>query len=792
MDKINELQRKLEQLIETQNSVYKEITFLKTDIYNLKSSIQKSKLQDLSSIQSTSTNAVTDNRPQVEIPKSEQTPSRPKINPRNVGMFDDVETLIKDSLGINKVSFSFEKFLGENLVSKIGVIILLIGVIIGAKYSFDHDLISPVARITMGYVLGLSLLVVSLRLKSKYLNYSAVVLSGAMSILYFVTYAAFGLYELFPQSIAFVIMFLLTAFTVVASLSYDRSVIALIGLVGAYAVPFLLSDGSGNILFFLTYVAVINVGIGIIGIKKYWKSIYYTSFLFTWIIFTSWYFGKYDSELHFTIALVYLTLFFVLFYVLFLGNKLVNKEQFSPIGALLLVANASIFFGLGLHLLNSNVSTSEYLGLFTLVNAVIHMAVGYLIKKNQLADTYLFQLVLGMVIVFVSLVFPIQLDGNWVTLFWALEAALLFWIGCTKNIKFYEYFSHVLMIVALFSLFQDWNIVYECYEPTTPETELRPILNFYFITSIMFVLSFAFINYIHFKTLNREVQLFNFSLVKFKSYFLPLVLVFISYMTFRLEIYSFFNQLYYNSIVKIKQEDYENLYYNQYILSYETISYVLYSLIFAIVISIFNKFKIQNSKSTLFVIVVSIITILYGLTSGLYEFSIIRDGHLTENGIEYFKPLSWVLYLRYVFYVLVFGVVYAVYTQRNYVLDVFKFKISFEIGLHVIILWCLSSELINQLDLHGSQNSYKLGLSILWGIYSLLMIALGMWKSNKPLRIGALVLFAITLLKLFVYDIADLDTISKIVVLMILGVLLLIISFLYNKYKNKISINENS
>ena len=52
---------------------------------------------------------------------------------------------------------------------------------------------------------------------------------------------------------------------------------------------------------------------------------------------------------------------------------------------------------------------------------------------------------------------------------------------------------------------------------------------------------------------------------------------------------------------------------------------------------------------------------------------------------------------------------------------------------------------------------------------------------------GAMVLFGVTLLKLFLYDIASMNTITKTIVFVSLGILLLIISFLYNKYKHKIS-----
>ena len=115
------------------------------------------------------------------------------------------------------------------------------------------------------------------------------------------------------------------------------------------------------------------------------------------------------------------------------------------------------------------------------------------------------------------------------------------------------------------------------------------------------------------------------------------------------------------------------------------------------------------------------------------------------------------------------------------------FTIAIDFLLHVSVLWIASSELINWMDLAGSVQSHKLGLSILWGVYSLLLISLGIAKKKKHLRVGAIVLFAVTLVKLFFYDISDYDTLAKTIVFVSLGVLLLIISFLYNKYTHRIS-----
>jgi uncharacterized membrane protein len=78
-------------------------------------------------------------------------------------------------------------------------------------------------------------------------------------------------------------------------------------------------------------------------------------------------------------------------------------------------------------------------------------------------------------------------------------------------------------------------------------------------------------------------------------------------------------------------------------------------------------------------------------------------------------------------------------------------------------------------------------LSILWGIYALSLIAAGIALNKKHLRVGAMILLAFTLVKLFVYDVAELPTIPKTILFMTLGLTLLIISFLYNKFTAKIS-----
>ena len=62
---------------------------------------------------------------------------------------------------------NLERFIGENLINKIGIAVTVIGVGIGTKYAIDHQLISPLVRIILGYLVGFGLLAFALFLKKQ-------------------------------------------------------------------------------------------------------------------------------------------------------------------------------------------------------------------------------------------------------------------------------------------------------------------------------------------------------------------------------------------------------------------------------------------------------------------------------------------------------------------------------------------------------------------------------------------------------------------------------------------------
>ena len=690
-------------------------------------------------------------------------------------------------------AFNLEKFIGENLINKIGIAIVVIGVAIGAQYAIEHQLISPLTRIILGYLMGLGLLGVAIKLKANYESFSAVLLSGAMAIMYFITYAAYSIYNLLPQELTFALMVMLTAFTVFAAIKYNRQIIAHIGLVGAYAVPFLLSTGEGKAAILFSYTAIINTGILVIGFRKYWKSLYYSAFAFTWLIYIIWFVAKYNMEQHLELALIFLTVFFAIFYTTFLAYKLKRLEKFNATDIILLLTNSFIFFGMGYGIMASNPVGKELLGLFTLVNAMIHFGVCVALYKLKLADRNLFYLVAGLVLTFITIAIPVQLNGSWVTLIWAGEAALLFWIGRTKKVSVYEQMSYPLTMLAFISILQDWGNAYGHFSVQGAEAAFTPIFNVNVLTALLFAGAMGFISWIHSHN-NKQTATSSFIGPQFIAIAAPTALLIVLYSIFYLEISEYWGQLHANSLIETKQgaTDYATTYYNDDLNYFRGIWLTIYSFAFFSVLAFVNIKWIKNKILGIANLIICAYTLLFFLCYGLYALSELRESYILQEMALYYPRGAFNVGIRYIALLFLGVMLFAIYRLIKDLNQGKGLRITFDVTLFVSIWWIASSELISEMELMNFDNTYKLALSILWGVTALSYIAFGIWKKRKHIRILAIAVFGITLLKLFFYDMSHFDTIAKTIAFVSLGILLLVISFLYNKYKHFIFDNDEN
>jgi len=779
-EKINLLLLKLENLLLRQQDFEAEIQSLRQEVRQLQSPgaapiIFPEKQQGVI------TEPIPSAKPEVVYPpKNTPLPNNQQNTTPIIREPNFADKFKRENLGKS----DFEKFIGENLINKIGILILIIGVVIGAKLAIDKGLISPLTRIILGYLVGVGLMGFAIKLKAKYESFSAVLLSGSIAIMYFITYAAYDLYALIPQSLAFILMVVFTSFTVVAALKYNKQIIAHIGLVGAYAIPFLLSDGSGKVLVLFSYIAIINVGILVLSFKKHWKPLFYLSFAFTWIIYLSW-LTLDGKQAYLNLSLAFAAIFFLTFYITNLSYKVAKSEQFGFADVIIILLNSFVFYGIGYYILSEK--NSELLGLFTLGNAIIHFVVSLIIYKRKLADKNLFYFILAMVITFITMAVPVQLSGNWVTIFWVVEASILFYLGRIKNISIYEKLSLPLILLAFLSLAQDWVLQSPEFNYINDVTYKQPFLNVGFLSAAIFIAAFTGMFLISRKAKNEAVETKIPTIRPLLTYIIPTILIVVIYFAFRIEIAGIFQNLFEQT--KINTSPTKNSTYFEYNFNYLSIKIItiyIYSLFFATVLNYINLKKIKSSELAVATIIINVVVILSFLTQGLYVLSELRENYITQSS-KYFVSGQVNISIRYIALLFFAILIASCYQLSKSELFKLKFKTAFDYLLYIAILWVLSSELLHWLELSGLRTGYKLGLSILWGAYSLFLISIGIWKNKKYLRIGAIALFAITLAKLVFYDLSSLGTVSRTIVFISLGTLLLIISFLYNKYKHLIN-----
>ncbi len=787
-EKISQLQQRLDKMVEYQGYFDREINLIRSEINVLRATYQKQNVSQPPPIQ-----AKPPVREYVPPPHSAQnqtyteplkdssapTTSEPQTPPFSVSNYSSAHTQTEKN--------NLEKFIGENLISKIGIAILIIGVGIGAQYAIDNNWISPLMRIVFGYLTGFGLIGFAVKLKEKYLNFSAVLLSGGMAIMYFITYFAYSYYNLISQISAFSVMLIFTVFTVLAAIIYNRVVIAQIGLVGAYAVPFLLSENTGKVEILFTYMVIINVGILAISAYKYWRSLFYSSFIFTWMTYAAWYLAKYQNAHDFTLALIFLSIFFVIFYSTFLVYKLLKHQTLDVENVGFILSNSFIFYGLGYAILDGNPAWNNKLGFFTIANAFIHFIIGVILKKSRLGDKTVFYLTVILVLTFVSIAFPIQSQGKWTALFWTAEAVALFWIGRTKRISLFENYSFPVMFLAVIGLFAEWIDLFSA--GFSRETAVAPIFNKYFVVGIFFVAGFGIINWLN-RNKNYESSLQT-DLAEIVKYTLSAIFLFALYNVFRAEIGNYFHSETVRTTVQATtQDNYQYNLTNPALSSFNIIWQFNYTMFFLTILAWANIIKFKNTILGFANLVLNAAVTFLFLLIGLYLLSDLRDLYLQKN-TEYFQTGNFAIAIRYISIPLVFLLFWVSYQtiKQEFIsryLSFTQLSVFFDLGFYFSLWIIVSSELLQWLDIFGVQDSHKLGLSILWGVYSLFLICLGIYHRKTHLRIGAIVLFSLTLLKLFLYDLSDLGTISKTIVFVSLGILLLIISFLYTKYKHVI------
>jgi uncharacterized membrane protein len=660
-----------------------------------------------------------------------------------------------------------EKFIGENLINKIGIAVLVLGIAFFVKYAIDQEWINKIGRVGIGIFCGIILIWLANRLRRNYHAFSSVLVGGGLTVFYFTIAFAFHQYQLISQPVAFGIMVVITIFAVTLSILYDRIELGILATVGGFITPFLVSHGDGNWLALFSYLSILNAGLIVLAYYKRWRIINFIAFFFTQIIYITWIISKIGSpDFNYQGIFIFGLIFYGMFLVMNVIHHVVRASKLLAFDFIILLSANLCFFGVGIDLIQSS-GVSQYSGLFAASLGIVNLMLAYLFFRKSDADKKFIYLLIGITISFLTIAAPVQLKGHYITLFWAAETVVLLWLYQKSFINLLKISVLVVTVLMFFSLLMDWNAIYD------DDKMIHTILfNKGWITGIFSSASLFFV----YRLLTREADTFYIWGITNKLlrniYLAGSVLLLFS--TGALEINDQFQK-------RMPATGLEVIYIQ------------LYLTVFVLLL-LFIIQKLKFAIHPFLRVTISFAAIIIYLFNFL-GYQTIEEAVLNQGKFRGYFLADWINALLLL--ALIWNLIRFIRNNK----PVFgKYWLNLTWIISVICVIIFSSEIANGFVWLNYTNkpSFQLanelfdkaGLTIVWAVSSFAMIWLGMKYSYKPLRITALILFGITLIKLFMFDIKDIAPGGKIIAFILLGVLLLVISFMYQRLK-KIIIDDS-
>jgi uncharacterized membrane protein len=190
----------------------------------------------------------------------------------------------------------WEAFFGVKLFAWIGGFVLFLGIVFLVKYSFENNLITPAMRVVIGTVVGLGLIVTGwLTATRRYRVSGQSLCATGVLVLYGNIFAAHVFYQLIELVPAFASMAIVTGAAFFLAVRMNAQVIVVLGLLGGFLTPVLLSTGVDNPTALFGYIAVLNLGVAAVALRKRWDYLVLVAAAGTVLIEFGWAFQFFDS-----------------------------------------------------------------------------------------------------------------------------------------------------------------------------------------------------------------------------------------------------------------------------------------------------------------------------------------------------------------------------------------------------------------------------------------------------------------------------------------------------------------
>ncbi len=662
----------------------------------------------------------------------------------------------------------WEALIGGKLLNRIGALALIIGIGFFLKYAFDRNWITDTMRVCIGGAAGFLLLFgAALSHKKGFAVFSQGLVGAGIATLYLSVYATFSFYHLVSQPLAFLLMAAVTVIGFTQAFRYDSFAVALLGWLGGFLTPLLLSTGTANEAGLFSYLGLLDAGLILVVIRKdSWLALEPLALGATLLTYVAWYFSWYSSaDLHPTVFFV--TLFWLLFLAPDLYRMVREVPDVSGVRRIISCANAVLWY-LALYTA-VNPTQHEWMGAATFLMGLVYLGCTLLLLMRNPGRAALTGHYAVITIALFVTALAVQCEGFVTVAWWSVLAALLMAIWRRWSFAFIRGSAIIVFVLALLKLIGTAGSL--AAEPAGFALRLDERAVAYICLTLALALSAA-LSAGKRAGRTRVGDMFQYGWILVLAVFLTIE-----------------TNDYFRALLSGSQED-----------QAEYLSFARFlslSLLWLIGALLFVRSGISGGTAPM----------VYS-GAGLFALAALVGGArgLVFSPIGLFSP---VFNIRAGTLLMLIGGGWTIAAwmkkKGSNIARADWMGSAAGIVTVVLVLILFSGEARDffeqRIDAAGAtvgaddeqwrlENLKQLTLSGVWLMCSIGYMIAGIWQRRRAIRIISIVLFSVTIVKIFLYDLSSLELLYRIFSFLGLGLVLLAISFLYQRYRSVIFAQE--
>ncbi|WP_201509437.1 DUF2339 domain-containing protein [Psychrobacter alimentarius] len=371
-------------------------------------------------------------------------------------------------------------FFGGNLVVRVGVLVLLVGVVLLLRLLSEYIEISIATKLMAIGVAGLGLAGLGYKLTAKRFSYGITLQGTGLAIAYLSTFFAYSVYQILPSIPSFIGLGVLSAVTIALAVRQNAFPLALLALSGGFFAPILTSEDTGSLVVLFSYYLLLNVTIAVIAHYRPWKIL---NLFGAGVTFGLAYYGGLSENLTNIIQsqrwplvlLVALHWLLYLFVVIRYAQQIISYNTFNesafnsthptndstdtlknsdkeqttylfPIDTGLLFSVPLLAFGLFAALLDD---IPNALSMTSAIFAAVYFGLGWIFIKRSQRYALITEGMLALGFGFLALVVPLVLDAEWIAFGWSIQGLALVWFGRRSLRAWSVLFGLLLQLISI-------------------------------------------------------------------------------------------------------------------------------------------------------------------------------------------------------------------------------------------------------------------------------------------------------------------------------------------------------